>query len=132
MVTTMTLLCQKIWDKKEWPDAWAQLLIIPIPKKGDLKNCNNYTTISLISHPSKIMLRIILNQLDPIAENIITEEQAGFKKKRSTIELMLNCRIMAEKHIEYGTKLYHHLLTSKRHLIEALHIIENNETLQYR
>ena len=82
----MTLLCQKMWDKKEWPYAWAQSLIIPIPKKGDLRKCNNYKTISLISHPSKIMLRIILNRLNPISENILAEEKSSFRKKRSTIE----------------------------------------------
>ena len=75
-------------------------LIIPIPKKGDPRKFNNYKTISLISHPRQIMLRIILNRLNPIAEYILAEEKAGSRKKRSTIEYILNCRIMAEKHIE--------------------------------
>ena len=62
----MTLFCQKIWVKKEWPYAWAQSLIIPIPNKGDPGKFNNYKTIILISHPTKItpMLRIILNRLN--------------------------------------------------------------------
>ena len=81
----MTLLCQKIWVKKEWPYEWAQSLIIPIPKKGDPRYFNNYKTISLISHPNKIMLRIILNRLNPIAEYTLAEEKAGFRKKESTI-----------------------------------------------
>ena len=63
----MTLLCQKILDKKEWPYAWAQSLIIPIPKKGELRKCNNYKTISLISQPSNIMLGIVLNRFNPLA-----------------------------------------------------------------
>ena len=67
MVIIMTLLCQKIVVKKEWHYEWVQSLIIPIPKKGDPRKFNNYKTISLISHPSKIMLRIILNRLNPIA-----------------------------------------------------------------
>ena len=100
MVITMTLLCQKIcifsckkinpWVMKEWPYEWAQSLIIPIPKKDDPIKFNNYKTISLISHPSKIMLRIILNRLNPISEYIIAEEKAGLRKKRSTIEQILN------------------------------------------
>ena len=102
MVITMNLLCQKIWVKKEWPYEWAQSLIIPIPKKGDPRKFNNYKNISLISHPSKIMLIIILNRLNPIEEYILAEEKAGFRKKRSTIEHIVNCRIMAEKHIENG------------------------------
>ena len=110
----MTLLCQKIWDKKELPYEWAQSLIFPISKKGDLRKCNNYKTISLISHPSKIMLRIILNRLNPISENILEEEKAGFRKKRSIIEQILNCRIMAMKHIEHGRKLYHNFVDFKK------------------
>ena len=98
----MTLLCEKIWVKKELPYEWAQSLIIPILKKGDPRKFNNYKTISLISHPSKIMLRIILNRLNPIAAYIQAEEKAGFRKKRSTIKQILNCRIMPEKHIENG------------------------------
>ena len=61
MVTKITLLYQHIWDKKEWTDAWAHSLIIPIPKKGDQNKYNNYRNISLISYPIKIILRIILN-----------------------------------------------------------------------
>ena len=80
MVITMTLLYQKICDKREWPYAWAQSLIIKLPKKGDLRQCNNYITISLISHPSNIMLNIILNRLNPISENILADEKAGFRK----------------------------------------------------
>ena len=77
----MTLLCQKIWDNKEWPYAWVQSLIIQIPKKGDLSKYNNYKIISLISHPSKIMLRIILNRLNPgVTKNILAEDKAGFRQ----------------------------------------------------
>ena len=105
MVKTMNLRCQKIWDKKEWIYAWVQSLIITIQKKGILRKCINYKTISLISHPSKMMMIIILNRFHPIAVNILVEEQAGFRKKRSTIEHILNYRIMAEKHIEHDRKL---------------------------
>ena len=79
MVTTMNLFFQKIWDKKELPDAWAQSLIIPMTKKDDLKKCDKYITISLIENPSKIMLRIILNRFNPISENILDERQACFR-----------------------------------------------------
>ena len=60
------------------------------------------------------MLRIILNRLNPISENILSEEKAGFRKKKSTIEQILNCRIMAEKHIEHGIKLYHNYVDFKK------------------
>ena len=58
------------------PETWTTSLIIPISKKGDLKKCSNYRTISLISHTSKIILRIILNRLTPQAEDILDDEQA--------------------------------------------------------
>ena len=84
-----------------------------MPKKGDPRKLNNYKTISLISHTSNIMLRIILNRFNPIAEYILAEEKVGFRNIRSTIEQILNCRIMAEKHIEYGRKLYHNFVDFK-------------------
>ena len=62
---------------------------LPIPKKVDLKKCSNYRTISLISHISKILLRIILNRLIPQVEDILAEEQAGFRINQSTTEHIL-------------------------------------------
>ena len=67
---------------------------ITLPKKGNLQQCQNYGTISLISHPSKIMPKIILNSLKPKAEKIIAEEHAGFKAGRSTTEQIFNLRIL--------------------------------------
>ena len=64
--------------------AWTQSLVITLPKKGNLQQCQNYRTESLISHTSKVMLKIILNRLTTQAENIIAEEQAGFRAGRST------------------------------------------------
>ena len=114
LVDILTKLCQKVWEEKEWPDSWTQSLIIPIPKKGNLKKCENYRTISLISHASKILLRIILNRLNPMVESILAEEQAGFRKKRSTTEQILNCRIMSEKYIEHGKILCHNFIDFKK------------------
>ena len=56
--TVLTAICKKIWETKEWPKEWTQSLVIPVPKKGNLEQCQNYRTIS---HPSEIMLRVILN-----------------------------------------------------------------------
>ena len=76
----------KIWQTGERPTPWTQSLVITLPKKGNVQQCQNYGTISLISHPSKVMLKIILNRLKPQAEKIIAEEQAGFRAGRSTTE----------------------------------------------
>ena len=71
--------------------------MITLPKKGNLLQCQNYRTISLISYPSKVMLKIILNRLKPQVEKIIAEEQAGIRPGRSTTEQIFNLRILCEK-----------------------------------
>ena len=84
-------------------------LVITLPKKGNLQQCRNYRTISLISHPSKVMLKIMLNRLKPQAEKIIVEEQAGFRAGRSTTEQIFNLRILCEKYFQHQQNLYHAL-----------------------
>ena len=79
LITALAKVCNTIWQTGEWPTAWTQSLIITLPKKGNLLQCQNYRTISLISHPSKVMLKIILNRLKPHAKKIIAEEQVGFR-----------------------------------------------------
>ena len=79
-----------------------QTTIITMPEKGNLKKCNNYRTISLISHPSKVLLQIILSRLKAQAESIMAEEQAGFRAGRSTTEQILNLRILNEKYIAHN------------------------------
>ena len=79
VITALTTICNKIWQTGKWPTPWTQSLVITLPKKGNLQQCQNYRTASLISHPSKVMLKIILNRLKPQAEKIIAEEQAGFR-----------------------------------------------------
>ena len=71
VITDLTTICNKIWQTGKWPSPWTQFLFITHPKKGNLQQCQNYQTISLISHPSKVMLKIILNKLKPQAEKII-------------------------------------------------------------
>ena len=83
VITTLKTICNKTG---EWPTLWTQSLVITLSKKGNVQQCQNYRTISLISHPSKVMLEIFLNRLKTQAEKIIAEEQAGFRAKRSTTE----------------------------------------------
>jgi hypothetical protein len=110
----MMALCQKIWEGKKWPKEWTQSLVIPLPKKGNLKLCQNYRTISLISHPSKVMLRIILNRLKSKAEELLADEQAGFRAGRSTVEQIFNCRVMMEKHLQHQRELFHNFIDFKK------------------
>ena len=74
VITVLTAICDKIWQTGEWPTPWTQSLVIILPKKGKLQQCQYFRTISHISHPSKVMLKLILNRLKPQAEKIIAEE----------------------------------------------------------
>ena len=113
-VAVLHAICIKIWETGKWPSTWTKSIIITIPKKGNIQLRNNYRTISLISHGSKVMLKIILNRLRPLAENIIAEEQAGFRRGRSTIEHIFNLRILCEKHIQHQRNIYHVFIDFKK------------------
>ena len=67
--TVLTAICQKIGDTKEWLKQWTQSLVIPLPQKGNLKQRKKDRTISLISHPSEIMLRVVFNDSRPRLRN---------------------------------------------------------------
>ena len=107
MIDVLTEICNRIWRTEEWPIPWTQSLIITLPKKGNLQLCQNYRTISLISHSRKVMLKVILNRLKPQAEEIIAEEQAGFRAGRSTTEQIFNLRI-------HQQNLYHVFIDFKK------------------
>jgi len=79
-------ICVAIWETGEWPDDWTFSTFIPLPKKGDLKQCENYRTIALVSHASKILLRIILERIRVKTETEIADEQAGFRQGRPNHE----------------------------------------------
>ena len=114
MIDILTTICNKIWKTGEWPTTWTRSLVITLPKKGNLQLCQNYRTISLISHPSKVMLKIILNRLQPHAEEIIAEDQAGFRAGRSTTEQIINLRILGEKYLQHQQNLYHVFIDFKK------------------
>ena len=88
--------------------------VITHPKKGNLQQCQNYQKISLITHQSKVMLKIILNRLKPQVKKIIAEEQAGFRAGRSTTEQIFNLRILCEKYLQHQQDLYHVFIDSKK------------------
>ena len=82
MIDVLTEIFERIWRTGEWPTPLTQSLIITLPKKGNLQLCQNYRTISLTSHSSKVMLKVILNRFKPQAEKIIAEEQAGVQSRK--------------------------------------------------
>ena len=62
-VKVLHSICQQIWETQQWPEDWKRSLFIPIPKKGNAKECSNYCTIALISHGSKVMLKTLQARL---------------------------------------------------------------------
>ena len=131
MISTLTIICNKIWETGEWPTPWTKSMIITIPKKGNLQICNNYRTISLISHPSKVMLKVLRNRLKPQAEEIIAEEQAGFRTGRSTTEQIFNLRIICEKYLQHQQDLYHVFIYFKKAFDRVWHAALSTIMRQY-
>ncbi|CAF3391752.1 unnamed protein product [Rotaria socialis] len=105
-VKILTKLCQQIWKTQKWPQDWKTSLLIPIPKNGNAKDCSNYRTIALISHASKIMLKIIQRRLEPFLEREMPVTQAGFRKGRGTRDQIANLRWLMEKAREYQKEFY--------------------------
>ena len=88
---------KQIWKTQQWPQDWTRSVFIPIPKKGNAKECSNYCTIALISHASKVMLKILQARLQQSMNCELPDVQAGFRKGRGTRDQMANiCWIKQE------------------------------------
>ena len=83
-------ICQHIWKTQQWPQDWKRLVFIPIPKKGNPKECSNYCTTALISHASKVMLKILQARLQQYVNRELSGVQAGFRKARGTRDQIAN------------------------------------------
>ena len=73
-------ICQQIWKTQQWPQDWKRAVFITIPKKGNAKECSNYRTIALISHASKVLLKILQARLQQYVNRELPDVQAGFRK----------------------------------------------------
>ena len=89
-VKVMHSICQKIWKTQQWPQDWKRSVFIPIPKKGNAKECSNYHTIALISHTSKVMLKILWARLQQYMNRELLVVQVGFRKGRGTGDQIAN------------------------------------------
>ena len=83
-VKVLHSICQQIWKTQQWPKDWKRSVFIPIPKKGNAKECSTYRTIALISHASKVMLKILQARLQQYVNRELPDVQAGFRKGRET------------------------------------------------
>ena len=98
-VKVLHSICQQIWKTQQWPQDWKRSVFIPIPKKDNAKECSNCRTLALISHASKVMLKILQARLQQYVNRELPDVQAGFRKGRGTRDQIANILWIMEKHL---------------------------------
>ena len=96
-LTVLHSICHQIWKTQQWPQDWKMSIFIPIPQKGNTKECSNYRTIALISHASKVVLKILQARLQQYMNRELPVVQTGFRKGRGTRDQIANIRWIMEK-----------------------------------
>ena len=105
-VKVLHSICQQMWKTQQWPQDWKRSVFIPIPKEGNAKECSNYHSVALISHASKVMLKILQARLQPYLNREFPDVQAGFRKGRGMRDRIANiCWIMEESR-EFQKNIY--------------------------
>ena len=99
-------LCCQIWKTRQWPQDWERLLSIPIPRKGNAKECSDYCTIALISHTNNIMLKILHVKLQQYMNQELPDVEAGFRKGKGAREQVANIRWIIRKEREFQKNIY--------------------------
>ena len=97
LVRQMHKLCNKAWNEGTIPEEWGESILVPILKKGDISKCSNYPTTSLINHTGKVLLTVLLSRLESHLDPYLSEEQASFRKDRSSVLQILKLRLLTEK-----------------------------------
>ena len=103
-VKVLHLICQQMWKTQQWPQDWKRSVFIPIPKKGNAKECSNYCTIALISHASKVMLKILQARIQQSMNDELPDVQAVFRKGRGTKDQVANICWIIKKAREFQKK----------------------------
>ena len=103
-VKVLHSICQHIWKTQQWPQDWKRSVFIPIPKKGNAKECSNYCTIAPISHASKVMLKILQARLQQYVNHELPDVQAAFRKDRGTRDQIANILWIIKKAIRVSEK----------------------------
>ena len=99
-------ICQQMWKTQQWPQDCKRSVFIPIPKKGNAKECSNYCTIALISHASNVMLKILQARLQQYVNRELPDVQAGFRKGRGTRDQIANIHWIIKKAREFQKNIY--------------------------
>ena len=114
---------QQIWKTQQWPQDWKKPVFIPIPKKGNTKKCSNYCTVALISHASKVMLKILEARLHQYVNRELPDVQAGFRKGRGIRDQMANICWIIKKAREFQKNIYFCFINYAK----AFDCVENNK-----
>ena len=115
-VKVLHSICQEIWETQQWPQDWKRSVFIPIPKKGNAKECSNYCIIILILHTSKVMLKILQARLQQYVNHELQDVQAGLRKGRGTRDQIANIRWIIKKAREFQKNIYLCFLTTPKPL----------------
>ena len=99
-------ICQQIWKTQQWLQEWKRSVFIPIPKKGEVKECSNYHTIALISHASKVMLKILQAKLQQVVNKELSDIHTRFRKGRGIRDQIANIHWIIEKAREFQKNIY--------------------------
>ena len=116
-------ICQQIWKTQQWPRDWKRSVFIPIPKKGNAKECSNYHTIALISQASKVMLKILQARLQQYVNRELPDVQAGFRKGRGTRGQIANICWIIKKAGEFQKNIYFCFIDYAK----AFHCVDHNK-----
>ena len=105
-VKVLHSICQQIWKTQQWPQGWKRSSVIPIPKKGNAEECPNYRTVALISHTSKIMIKILQARLQQYINCAFPDVQDGFRKGRGTRNEIGNIHWIIKNAKEFQKNIY--------------------------
>ena len=121
-VKVLHSICQQIWKTQQWPQDWKRSVFIPMLKKGNAEECSNYHTIALISHASRVVLKILQARLQQYVNCEILDVQAGFRKGRGTRDQIAKICWIMEKAGEFQKNIYSALLTMPKPLTVCITI----------
>ena len=105
-VKVLHSICQHIWNTQQWPQGWKRFVFIPIPKKGNAKECSKYGTITRISHAIKVMLKLLQARLQQYVNHEFPDVLARFRKGRGTRDQIANIQWIIEKAREFQKNIY--------------------------
>ena len=124
-VKMLNSICQQIWKTQLWPQYWKRSVFIPIRKKGNAKECSNHCTIALISHASKVILKILQARLQQYMNCELPDVQAGFRKGRGTRDQIANIHWIIKKAREFQKNIYFCLIDYAK----AFDCVDHNNNL---